>query len=184
MGLLAEPEGLRESFEAQPGNKAPGVDGVRKADYAQGVEDRLDRLSAALRRMGHVPKPVRRVYIPKAAGGRRPLGGPSFEDRIVQDRLSRILQAIWEPEFRQRTGWPSGSSRRLASGWGNSVCRSNRLKPRCCALGLTLRGTAVAMVIDGRRASTSSDLGTTSDAPAAAASVWDARRGVSDSRAS
>ena len=100
MGLLAEPEGLRESFEAQPGNKAPGVDGMRKTDYARGVEDRLDRLSAALRRMGHVPKPVRRVYIPKAAGGRRPLGVPSFEDRIVQDRLSRILQAIWEPEFR------------------------------------------------------------------------------------
>ena len=100
MGLLAEPEGLRESFQRQPGNKAPGVDGMRKQEYARGAEDRLEQLSSALRRMGHVPKPVRRVYIPKAAGGRRPLGVPSFEDRIVQDRLSRILQAIWEPEFR------------------------------------------------------------------------------------
>ena len=100
MGLLAEPEGLRESFKCQPGNKAPGIDGVRKQEYAQGVEDRLGKLSAALRRLGYRPKPVRRVYIPKADGGRRPLGVPSFEDRIVQDRLSRILQAIWEPEFR------------------------------------------------------------------------------------
>ena len=100
MGLLAEPEGLRESFESQPGNKAPGVDGIRKQEYAQGVEGRLVELSAAVRRLGYVPKPVRRVYIPKSNGGRRPLGVPSFEDRIVQDRLSRILQAIWEPEFR------------------------------------------------------------------------------------
>ena len=100
MGLLAEPEGLRESFDSQPGNKAPGVDGIRKQAYAQGVEDRLATLSAAVRRLGYQPKPVRRVYIPKSNGGRRPLGVPSFEDRIVQDRLSRILQAIWEPEFR------------------------------------------------------------------------------------
>ena len=100
MGLLAEPEGLRESFESQPGNKAPGVDGIRKQEYAQGVEGKLAQLSAAVRRLGYQPKPVRRVYIPKSNGGRRPLGVPSFEDRIVQDRLSRILQAIWEPEFR------------------------------------------------------------------------------------
>jgi group II intron reverse transcriptase/maturase len=101
MGLLAEPEGLRESFERQPGNKAPGVDGVRKQEYARGVERRLGELSSAVRRLGYRPQPVRRVYIAKSDGGRRPLGVPSFEDRIVQDRLSCILQAIWEPEFRE-----------------------------------------------------------------------------------
>ncbi|MDP2852343.1 MAG: hypothetical protein Q8O23_02945 [Gallionella sp.] len=35
MGLLCDPGGLRESFDSQPGNKAPGIDGVRKADFAQ-----------------------------------------------------------------------------------------------------------------------------------------------------
>jgi RNA-directed DNA polymerase len=65
------------------------------------LPDRLADLSARLRRLGYRPKPVRRVYIPKGNGGRRALGVPSFEDRLVQDRLSGILQAIWEPEFRE-----------------------------------------------------------------------------------
>jgi RNA-directed DNA polymerase len=99
MGLLFDPEGLRASFERQNGNKAPGVDGMRKADYAQGVDERLADLSRGLRCLGYRPQPVRRVYIPKGDGRRRPLGIPCFEDRIVQDRLSLILQAIWEPEF-------------------------------------------------------------------------------------
>jgi group II intron reverse transcriptase/maturase len=100
MGLMCDPQGLHESFERQAGDKAPGVDGVRKADYAQDVEQHLATLSQRLRRLGYVPKPARRVYIPKGDSGRRPLGIPSFEDRIVQDRLSCILQALWEPEFR------------------------------------------------------------------------------------
>jgi RNA-directed DNA polymerase len=99
MGMLCDPVGLRASFDAQPGNKAVGIDGVRKADYAQGVDERLAALSGQLRRLAYRPQPARRAYIPKGNGKRRPLGIPSFEDRIVQDRLSRILQAIWEPEF-------------------------------------------------------------------------------------
>ena len=101
MGMLYDPGGLNASFERQAANKAPGVDGMRKAEYADGAAECLADLSARLRRLGYRPKPVRRVYIPKASGkGRRALGVPSFEDRIVQDRASLILQAIWEPEFR------------------------------------------------------------------------------------
>ena len=101
MGMLYDPEGLNASFERQPANKAPGVDGMRKAEYADGVAERLVDLSARLRRLGYRPRPVRRVYISKASGkGRRALGVPCFEDRLVQDRASLILQAIWEPEFR------------------------------------------------------------------------------------
>jgi group II intron reverse transcriptase/maturase len=100
MGMLCDPAGLRESFDKQPGNKAVGVDGIRKAEYGDGVEARLDALSSRLRRMAYRPQPARRTYIPKANGGWRPLGIPCFEDRIVQDRLAGILGAIWEPEFR------------------------------------------------------------------------------------
>ncbi len=75
---------------------------MRKADYGgDGLLERLKDLSARIRRLGYRPKPVRRVFIPKSNGGRRALGIPSFEDRIVQDRTSLILQAIWEPEFRE-----------------------------------------------------------------------------------
>ena len=73
---------------------------MRKADYAEGLSIRLADLSIRLRRLGYRPKPARRVFIPKANGGQRALGVPSFEDRIVQDQLSQILQGIWEPEFR------------------------------------------------------------------------------------
>ena len=101
MGMLYDPVGLNASFERQAANKAPGVDGMRKAEYADGLAQRLADLSARLQRLGYRSKPVKRVYIPKASGkGRRALGVPSFEDRIVQDRASQILQAIWEPEFR------------------------------------------------------------------------------------
>ncbi len=100
LGMLADEHGLAESFHRQDGRKAVGVDGVRKEAYAEQLSSNLADLSARVRRMGYRPQPTRRVYIPKASGGRRPLGIPSFEDRLVQDRLSRILEAIWEPEFR------------------------------------------------------------------------------------
>jgi group II intron reverse transcriptase/maturase len=99
MGLLFDPAGLSASFGRQDGRKAPGVDGIRKDDYAQDVGARLTDLSARIRQLGYQPLPVRRTYIPKGDGRYRPLGVPSFEDRLVQDRLSQILQAIWEPEF-------------------------------------------------------------------------------------
>jgi RNA-directed DNA polymerase len=100
MGMLFNVSGLTESFHRQPRGKAVGVDGIGKADYENHLIENLADLSARVRRMGYRPKAAKRVYIPKANGGKRPLGLPSFEDRIVQDRLSRILTTIWEPEFR------------------------------------------------------------------------------------
>jgi RNA-directed DNA polymerase len=100
MGMLSNPDGLHDSFQRQAGNKAAGIDGVSKAEYAQEGEARLAVLSTDLRKLSWHPRPARRVFIPKSNGKMRPLGIPCFEDRIVQDRMSGILQAIWEPEFR------------------------------------------------------------------------------------
>ena len=77
MGILWDLDGLRASFGRQDGRKAPGVDGVRKEDYAAGVQARLEELSARIRRLGDVPQPARRTYIPKGDGRMRPLGVPS-----------------------------------------------------------------------------------------------------------
>ena len=100
MGLIFRKEGLRECFRLLQGSKAAGSDGIKKDDYLKDLENNLTTLSDRVRRGGYTPKPVLRVYIPKSSGtGRRPLGTPAFEDRIVQDRIAQVLQAIWEPEF-------------------------------------------------------------------------------------
>ena len=88
MGMLSNPDGLHDSFQRQAGNKAAGIDGVSKADYAQEVEARLavlstDLLSTDLRKLSWHPRPARRVFIPKSNGKMRPLGIPCFDDRIV-----------------------------------------------------------------------------------------------------
>ena len=74
MGLLFDAAGLSASFGRQDGHKAPGVDGIRKEDYAQDVGARLTDLSARIRRLGYQPLPVWRTYIPKGDGRYRPLG--------------------------------------------------------------------------------------------------------------
>jgi retron-type reverse transcriptase len=116
MGLLYEQEGLHASFERQNGKKALGVDGMRKVGYAEGLESRLTELSRSLRQMGYRPQPVRRVYILKRNGRRRLLCIPCFDYRIAQDRLSLILQAIWESEFQD-------CSMSACSGYGWTAAR-------------------------------------------------------------
>lgn len=63
MGLLSDPVELADSFKRLK-DKAPGVDGVRKADYADGIDGKLESLSTRLRQLAYRPQPVRRVYIP------------------------------------------------------------------------------------------------------------------------
>ena len=79
MGMVFREEGLSDSFRRLPGNKAPGVDGVRKEDYGQELNKRIGELSQRLRDLAYVPQPARRVYIPKLDGGRRPLGIPTMD---------------------------------------------------------------------------------------------------------
>ena len=90
---------LRACFTALDGTKAPGVDGVTKAMYAQDVEANLQALHRHLHQMSYRPQPVRRVEIPKEDGTTRPLGISCTEDKIVQEMARRILEAIYEPLF-------------------------------------------------------------------------------------
>jgi retron-type reverse transcriptase len=91
---------LRESFYALKRQAAPGVDGVTWREYETGLEDRIIDLHNRVHRGAYRAKPSRRVYIPKVDGRQRPLGIASLEDKIVQQAVVTILNAIYEMDFK------------------------------------------------------------------------------------
>ncbi len=90
-------EAALDAIRANKGFNTPGADGVRGADLDTG---RLDELADKLRTGTYQPTPVRRVYIPKRNGKRRPLGLPTAEDKVVQSALKLVLEPLYEPLFR------------------------------------------------------------------------------------
>lgn len=80
------------------GSQTAGIDGKTSEDVDEAL---IKRLAEKLRRGEYRPTPVRRVYIPKANGKRRPLGIPTIQDRIVQSALKMLLEPIYEQDFRQ-----------------------------------------------------------------------------------
>lgn len=88
-------------FEIQgnSGSNTAGIDRVTKRSLNEQLEAALETLSLELTKGTYQPLPVRRVEIPKANGGKRPLGIPSLRDRIVQSAVKIILEAIYEPVF-------------------------------------------------------------------------------------
>ena len=82
------------------GNKAVGTDKVTKDMYLEKKEEYLDNLVKRLKYGDYKPIPSKRVYIPKTGSNKkRPLGIPSFEDKIVQVVIAEILEIIYEPLF-------------------------------------------------------------------------------------
>jgi group II intron reverse transcriptase/maturase len=90
---------LRESFYALKRKAAPGVDGLSWQEYETGLEGRLADLHRRVHRGAYRASPSRRVYIPKADGRQRPLGVAALEDKIVQQAVVTILNAIYEEDF-------------------------------------------------------------------------------------
>ncbi|MGE5549546.1 MAG: group II intron reverse transcriptase/maturase, partial [Bacteroidota bacterium] len=91
---------LAESHREMDPRKASGVDGVTKEEYGKDLEANLLGLVARMKRQAYKPQPVRRKYIPKPGTGKmRPLGIPSYEDKLVQAVLAKILNAIYEADF-------------------------------------------------------------------------------------
>lgn len=86
---------------ANAGARTAGVDGVTKGDLnaKQNRERLIEEVWRELSTNSYRPAPVRRVYIPKPNGDRRPLGIPTLKDRVVQEMFRLILEPIYEAKF-------------------------------------------------------------------------------------
>src|SRR6202034_1676289 len=76
-----------------------GVDGVTVKAYGQDLKSNLLALHERVHSGNYWPMPVLRTYIPKSDGGKRPLGIPALEDKIVQSAVAELLSAVYEADF-------------------------------------------------------------------------------------
>lgn len=96
---FVDEELLRLAFKSLRKQAAPGVDGQRYEDYAENLDANLRDLHQRLNSGRYRAPVVRRVFIPKASGGRRPLGITTVEDRVVQKAVAWVLSAVFEQDF-------------------------------------------------------------------------------------
>ena len=79
---------------------SPGVDGMTFEDVEEyGVQRFLEELGEDLRKRTYKPDPVKRVWIEKENGGKRPLGIPTIRDRVAQQACKMVIEPIWEADF-------------------------------------------------------------------------------------
>lgn len=97
---LLTPGFLMETWRQMNRRGASGVDGETTKEFEQDLEGRCRDIVERLKLRRYQAPPVRRVEIPKANGKTRPLGIPTVEDRLVQRAVARILEAIYEADFR------------------------------------------------------------------------------------
>ena len=99
IGHLINEETLENCHRKMDGKKAVGIDGVTKEEYEENLKENLRKLVERLKRKEYKPKPARRVEIPKDNGKTRPLSIYCYEDKLVQEALKEILEAVFEPHF-------------------------------------------------------------------------------------
>src|ERR1700686_5310165 len=96
---IYNPDTLRRAYLSLKKEASPGVDGETWRHYGETLEDNLQDLSHRLQRGAYRAKPVRRAYIDKSDGRKRPLGVPVLEDKLVQRATVEVLNAIYETDF-------------------------------------------------------------------------------------
>jgi group II intron reverse transcriptase/maturase len=91
---------LREAYRRTRKDGATGVDGQTAAEYAGKLEENLRSLLERAKSGSYVAPPVRRVHIPKGEGSQtRPIGVPTFEDKVLQRAVAMALEAVYEQSF-------------------------------------------------------------------------------------
>lgn len=99
IGHLINGEMLKDCHRKMDRNKAVGTDGITKDMYENNLDKNIQNLMKRLKNKSYKPKPARRVEIPKENGKTRPLSIYCYEDKVVQEALRRILEAVFEPVF-------------------------------------------------------------------------------------
>ena len=89
-----------QNIYAKPGNMTAGADGQTVDGMSM---ERIGKIIESLKNHSYHPQPARRTYIQKKNGKLRPLGIPSFDDKLVQEVVRMILEAIYEPTFSNRS---------------------------------------------------------------------------------
>ena len=96
---LIDVPALRRAYGRIRKDGAVGVDGVTKEAFGRDLEGNLRDLHERLRSKRYRHQPIRRVHIPKGQGKTRPIGISAFEDKLVQDAVREVLEAIYEQDF-------------------------------------------------------------------------------------
>lgn len=97
--ILAQ-ENMHRAWKRVKANKgAPGVDNMSIKDFPEFARINWDSIRESLLAGTYQPSPVRRVEIPKATGGTRPLGIPAVLDRLIQQAIYQVLMPIFDPDF-------------------------------------------------------------------------------------
>ena len=92
-------EWMRKAYWLTRKDGATGIDGVTAKEYEANLTANLLDLLDRIKSGRYQAPPVRRTYIPKADGSQRPLGIPTFEDKVAQRAIVMVLEAIYEQDF-------------------------------------------------------------------------------------
>src|SRR6516164_5058138 len=112
MEAICDPDNIEAALRAVVRNKgAPGIDGITVKQLPEILKARWFEIQDQLLRGRYQPQPVRRVKIPKPAGGTRNLGIPTVIDRVIQQAVLQRLQPLWDPTFSEHSfGFRPGRS--------------------------------------------------------------------------
>jgi len=131
-------EWMQKAYELTRKDGALGIDGVTAKDYEANLQANLADLLERIKSGRYQAPPVRRTYIPKADGSPRPLGIPTFEDKVAQRAIVKVLEAVYEQDF-------------LPCSWGFRPGRSAHGALNVLFSAITKRGQYWVLDVDIRK---------------------------------